>query len=451
MTGGLLEKAKSQEIELSPDSDDEVEAAVQQIDDGAGGLLAKVSASEDSAHPTQMDKILAGLSVALMLFSMYGLFNLSSLFSSTPVIGDNAGWLILVTTIAALATGSYALRNLVNGGTPLSKAQWMALVGAWLVLSLGPYLAAMNFAGSVAITGMTHDEDSNSISFDYRYSSSLLSSSGPFETVDVRVTQGGEEVWSGTAVAEESSPGLGSFTLSISDFYSENAFQVTGKKVTLETNDGSSYSATTTEVPYRVHAALSGLSEGMAVLDSRSLTRTIDDADGAMTGVIDDCDNCKDLLGVVLDVWAGSGLLDVDSDTRPAPAQGDYTILGEVFGPDGNIAFTYPLVTVDGTVASWDNSAGHGSGNGVIGDYGSQLNLPGTTTDGDPLGREYIERDDVLSDYGCYEFKVTVTMLEDWASGLAPTVSTDEFTFQREMNNNESGEQGIETLTLGCN
>lgn len=451
MSGGLLEKAKSQEIESSEGADEEVAAAVEELDDGSGGLLEKI-ATDGGGNSSSIvgNQALAGIAAALMLFSMYGLYNLGSLFAGTK-LGDNSGWLVLLTTIAALAVGSIAFKNIVNSGAPLSKKQWVALCGAWLVLSLGPYIAAMSFSGSLAITNMTHDEDTNNITLDYRYSSSLLGSSSDTETIDVRVTQGGVEVWSGTADAVESSPGLGSFTISIADFYTDNAFQVTGKKVAVEGSDGSSYNPTTTEVLYRVHASFPGLDEGMAVLDSRQLTRTIDDVDGVMTGVIDDCEDCKDLLGVVLDVWAGAGLAEVDDDVRPAAAQGDYTLLGEVFDPDGNIAFTYPLVTVDGTAATWDNSAGHGSGSGVIGDYASQLNLPGTTTDSDPLAREYIERDDILSDYGCYEFKVTVTMTEDWADGLDPTTTVEEFTFQRELNGDESGEQGVETLTAGCN
>ena len=101
--------------------------------------------------------------------------------------------------------------------------------------------------------------------------------------------------------------------------------------------------------------------------------------------------------------------------------------------------------------ASWDNTDGFGSGNGVVGDYSSQLNLPGTTTDGDPLGREYIERNDILSDYGCYEFRVTVTMTEEWASELDSTIAVEEFTFERGMNSDEDNSEGSETIILGCN
>ncbi|HIA24458.1 MAG TPA: hypothetical protein EYN78_01405, partial [Candidatus Poseidoniales archaeon] len=438
MSGGLLEKAQSQDNEAVVTPDEGVTAAVEDVEETSGGGLLERAAFNDGEINQHMSKgkVLAGFATLIMLFSMYGLFNLASMFNGTALAGFS-GLIILFTALVALGLGSMAYRELVNEGNPLAKVQWGALLVGWLILSLGPYVGGMNFSGSLAVTNVTHDEASNSLTFEFRQTSGLFGSAGSSDTLDVRVTQNGVDVWTSTVESVEGSNGLGSFSINISDFYSSNAFQVTGKKISIQGDDGNSYNPESTEVPYRLHASKSGLREGTIVLDSRTLTRHVDDADGAMTGVIDNCESCKDLLGVVLDVWVGTGNADFDSDIPPAAVQGDYTILGEVFDPDGTLTFTYPLVTVDGTIASWDNTDGFGSGNGVVGDYSSQLNLPGTTTDGDPLGREYIERNDILSDYGCYEFRVTVTMTEEWASELDSTIAVEEFTFERGMNSDE--------------
>jgi len=452
MSGGLLEKAQSQDNEAVVTPDDGVTAAVEDVESTSGGGLlerASFSGAEINQH-TPKGKVLAGFATLAMLCSMYGLFNLASLFNGSALAAF-AGPIILFTAIVALGLGSMAYRELVNGGNPLAKVQWGVLLVGWLILSLGPYVGGMNLSGSLAVTNVTHDEASNTLTFEFRQTSGLLGSGGSGDTLDVRVTQNGVDVWTSTVESTEGSNGIGTFSINISDFYSSNAFQVTGKIISIQGDNGNSYNPESTEVPYRLHASKSGLREGTIVLDSRTLTRHVDDADGAMTGVIDNCGSCKDLLGVVLDVWVGTGNAEFDSDISPAVVQGDYTILSEVFDPDGDLTFTYPLVTVDGTNATWNNSGGFGSGNGVVGDYSSQLNLPGTTTDGDPLGREYIERDFILSDYGCYEFRVTVTMTEDWANELDPTITIEEFTFERGMNSDEDNSEGSETIIIGCN
>ncbi len=451
MSGGLLEKAQSQDNNAATTPDEEVTAAVEDVEEtSSGGLLERASSEEGEGNPNHLKgQVLAGGAAIVMIFSMYGLFNLASMFSGTA-LASFSGIIILCTCLVALGLGSMAYSELLNAGNPLSKVQWGALLVGWLVLSVGPYIGGMNFSGALAVTDVTHDETTNSLTFEYRQTSGLFGSSAMSDTLDVRVTQDGVDIWTNTVESIDSGNGLGSFSINISDFYSDNAFQVTGKKISIEGNDGNSYNPDTTEVPYRLHASKSGLREGSIVLDSRTLTRYVDDADGAMTGVIDNCESCKDLLGVVLDVWVGTGNVDLDSDIPPAAVQGDYTILNEVFDPDGTLTFTYPLVTVDGTTAIWDNSEGFGSGSSVVGDYSSQLNLPGTTTDGDPLGREYIERDDILSDYGCYEFKVTVTMTEEWASELDPTIAVEQFTFDRGMNSDEDNSEGSESIILGC-
>jgi len=443
MSGGLLEKAQSQ--------DEEVVAAVEDVEETSGGGLLERATSGEGRDNQNLVKGqgLGFVAIIIMLFSMYGLYNLASMFSGTALAAFS-GIIILFTCLVALGLGSMAYRELVNEGNPLSKVQWGALLVGWLILSVGPYVGGMNFSGALAVTNVTHDETTNSLTFEYRQTSGLFGSSGMSDTLDVRVTQNGVDVWTSTVESIDGGNGLGSFSINISDFYSANAFQVTGKKISIQGDDGNSYNPDSTEVPYRLHASKSGLREGGIVLDSRTLTRHVDDADGAMTGVIDNCESCKDLLGVVLDVWVGTGNADFDSDIPPASVQGDYTILNEVFDPDGTLTFTYPLVTVDGTIATWDNSDGFGSGDAVVGDYSSQLNLPGTTTEGDPLAREYIERDDILSDYGCYEFRVTVTMTEEWANELAPTIAVEEFTFERGMNSDENDSEGSESIILGC-
>jgi hypothetical protein len=42
-------------------------------------------------------------------------------------------------------------------------------------------------------------------------------------------------------------------------------------------------------------------------------------------------------------------------------------------------------------------------------------------------------------------------MTEDWANELDPTITIEEFTFERGMNSDENDSEGSETIIIGCN
>jgi hypothetical protein len=124
MSGGLLEKAQSQ--------DEEVVAAVEDVEETSGGGLLERATSGEGRDNQNLVKGqgLGFVAIIIMLFSMYGLYNLASMFSGTALAAFS-GIIILFTCLVALGLGSMAYRELVNEGNPLSKVQWGALLVGW--------------------------------------------------------------------------------------------------------------------------------------------------------------------------------------------------------------------------------------------------------------------------------------------------------------------------------
>ena len=75
--------------------------------------------------------------------------------------------------------------------------------------------------------------------------------------------------------------------------------------------------------------------------------------------------------------------------------------------------------------ASWDSMSGqYGSGSATVGDFGSELILDGSLEDF-AINMYYIPRDDWQeSDYGCYEFTVSVTQSPPWGDRTAHVSTT---------------------------
>ena len=76
-------------------------------------------------------------------------------------------------------------------------------------------------------------------------------------------------------------------------------------------------------------------------------------------------------------------------------------------------------------LAQWDSNNGeYGGGSANVGAEGSQLPLEGSVDDFD-LNTKFIPIEDwSVSDYGCYEFQVSVTQAPPWGDRTAHVASS---------------------------
>ncbi|DAC62114.1 MAG TPA: hypothetical protein HA357_04430, partial [Candidatus Thalassarchaeaceae archaeon] len=166
----------------------------------------------------------------------------------------------------------------------------------------------------------------------------------------------------------------------------------------------------------------SGDSELSYTLTSSSLQRTVTDVQAEIIGAIGfgvDCDNGKDscVVGLAMRTWSG-----VESTNRPSGLlHSNYNVVANLYYENtqsSSKSISYPSISVVNGDATWDSMNGkYGSGSETnVGDYGSELALPGSVED-QGVGMEYIPVDDMeINDYGCYIFEVTTTQDEFWSS-----------------------------------
>ena len=418
MSGGLLEKAKAVEKK------DEVAEAVEAVIE----TPAAASASSGSELSSKAKMWLGGFAV-ITLFNIYGLLTLNTLFGGTPV-GDYAGILVLLTLGLGFYVGMMAWREARLAGGPMTTGNWVVYGMAFMLLSVGPYVAGMDMGGSVAISEVAYADDGSTIDVTFYHSAGLMGTAFSGDSVDVTITQGAAVVYEGAVsvtLTETASGTKGSMTMNIADFYDGNANAVTGKNwVTLTADDGY-WIPVTTATKYTLSISVGGASEGTTALDEYQLTRTINDVDGEATPIHSqdadggECDGGKEacVRGIALTAGVGISNSGVDADTSPARSMGWYTLDATFAYKDGGEdMIVYPTVTVTKTTAEWDADGGaYGSGGGIIGEHGSSMLLEGSTTDGDSANRLHFPREDVFSDYGCYTLTMSVTNDATWGGG----------------------------------
>ena len=98
--------------------------------------------------------------------------------------------------------------------------------------------------------------------------------------------------------------------------------------------------------------------------------------------------------------------------SRHDPTTGESRPVNAVLMEEGDVAISYPTITVEKTMASWSSSGGRfGSGSATFGEINSEIRFEGSKIDPDSGGLTYIPLDhfDSAGDYGCYTFTVEVS------------------------------------------
>jgi hypothetical protein len=415
MSGGLLEKAK----QVSGDSDDDVGAA-------ADAVIETKTMPNPSQQPLMLYAAVGSLVVCLpLLYIMQWL----------PAY---SGAVIFLMLIGSAYTASLHIRKNRNNGEALNNMQWTSIAVVYLLLAGIPYVAAMDFGGSILLNYDTADDDldgfgnwidegANTVTLDLRHSSGLLGDGFEGGDVFVTVSQDGSETWSGEVNVIMTSGfegNTGEVTLSIADFYSMNAQRV--KSFT------ASGSPVMEDHPYTVCVTVNvtGASD-CTDLPTLELTRTVSDVDEKATGHSSDQDctggheSCIDYIEI--QGWVGVGSDLSDSNTVPARIRGDYQIDMSMSFEDGTVTVDYSTITVDGTVASWDDDT-CGAGPMSIGVTYTEFFF-------ECEDNTQFESDDTLSEgYGCYTLTVTSSQ-----EGVEMASSSSHYEFEEKQESNNDG------------
>jgi hypothetical protein len=411
MSGGLLEKAK----QVSGDSDEDVGAA-------ADAVIETKTVPNQSQQPLML--YAAGGSLLVCMVLLY-------IMQWLPAY---SGAVIFLMLIGSVYTASLHVSNTRNNGEALNSMQWTSIAVVYLLLAGLPYVGAMDFGGSLLLNYDTTDDDldgygnwidegANTVTLDLRHSSGLLGSGFEGGNIQVTVSQDGSETWSGEVNVVMSS-GLegntGEVTLSIADFYSMNAQRV--KSFT------ASGSPVMEEHPYTVCVDVDGASD-CTDLPTLELTRTVSDVDEKATGHSSDQDctggheSCIDYIEI--QGWVGVGSDISDSNTVPARIRGDYQIDMTMSFEDGTVTVDYSTITVDGTVASWDDDT-CGAGPMSIGVTYTEFFF-------ECEDNTQFESDDTLSEgYGCYTLTVTSSQ-----EGVEMASSSSHYEFEENQDSSE--------------
>ncbi len=285
----------------------------------------------------------------------------------------------------------------------LGRQRTAVLVVVYLLVAAVPYIAGMSFSDSITITDSELSDDSSTITLTIRGSSSANSA-------DISISFSENEIFTESVpFSINRADGIGDYgeiELTISDWYQANSVG-SDEYVVSVTVGASSHSFT---------------------LQSVHLQRTIDDvksSTAAAIGTAADCDSSKDscVVGVALTAWAG---LDAIGSNPPGGLPfADYTLDASLMYEGSTTAITYPTVTVVNGLAQWDSNNGeYGGGSANVGAEGSQLPLEGSVDDFD-LNTKFIPIEDwSVSDYGCYEFQVSVTQAPPWGDRTAHVASS---------------------------
>ena len=392
-TGGLLQKALEQQENNDNSSDVQVSSGI---------LEDAVIPKSTNNDVISIQKIIAALGIGgllpIIIIMWFGIYIIPDTFPITAILP-------LVSVISFIVVWIFlGIGTPVSFGGPGVKVFPAVIVAtSYLSMILLPIILGSVLVGDMSIGDIEITDDGNNLEIKIRQNG------GSSSPVDAGIMIG---TWSQTMELKiDKSDGYGDYgklIITISDFYVGNALPSTD---------------------YIMEITVNGISMS-ATLDSNHLSRTIDDVQGQTSPVIsessDDCgsyDNC--VIGVSLVSWSG-----LKSNSRPASLPlADYNLSAALYYEDGKIAIDYPDVSVTGSPlnpfaqAEWNSNSGEfGSGNYVIGDFGSELPLEGSTNHPDFSEIKYVPKDQwEESEHGCYYFVVEVTQNSAWTDQLVVT------------------------------
>jgi len=284
-------------------------------------------------------------------------------------------------------------------GENFNKVTASLVTASFLAVSALPVVFVAILGGDLSLDVLEYEEDGEEITL------TLRKNGIGSDSFDAEISISWQEsiVWSDNIpFAVDKSDGRGDYgtiSLQVEDFYQGNAF--TGNSQQPET-------------PYTLSVSVDDFN-WERTLDSSFLTRNVTGASSFVSGVFsDNPDDCQDkgencLVGVTLMGWAG---LDSGS-TIPTNLQFSSYTVNAVLMEEGDIAISYPTISVQKTAASWSSSDGRfGSGSATFGEINSEIRFEGSQIDPNSGSLTYIPLSDFqesAGDYGCYTFTVDVT------------------------------------------
>ncbi|HIG33275.1 MAG TPA: hypothetical protein EYQ11_00115 [Candidatus Poseidoniales archaeon] len=306
--------------------------------------------------------------------------------------------------VVALLAGSFAILWLgfdlgIPGRANFSKVTASLVTASFLLVSVFPVVFIAILGGDLSLDLLGYEEDGEEITLTLRKNGI---GSDSFDA-NLSIERQGSIIWSNSIPFKiDKSDGRGDYAIisvEVDDFYEGNAFTGNSQQP---------------EIPYTLSIRVDDFN-WERTLDSSFLTRNITGAGSYVSGVFsDDSNDCQDkgencIVGVTLMGWVG---LDSGS-TIPTNLQFSSYTVNAVLMEEGDVAISYPAISVENTVASWASSDGRfGSGSATFGEINSEIRFEGSQIDPDSGGLSYIPFDhfeESAGDYGCYTFTVDVS------------------------------------------
>lgn len=396
-SSGLLDKAKAREDEIAETADAEL---VPEIESTSKEFNVSEQPTDGADDGWKNAPFTAG--AALLVVSMVGFFFLKEV----------PGIVVLGIFIVSFGLAGHGMTGglKINAG---NRKKWISLGVAWLIFGGIPYIGGANTGGNISVSldqNTPLDEAENTLNFFYYSSGGLFGSGVGDDPITVRIEHDGT-VWTGEVPGDGD---RGEFQLSIDDFYSGNAQYVSDIQEVENPHLGKYDAPVTSERPYILTVeSARGAKSNQYEITSALMTRTIDDIDIEMvlfsetvTNDPEDPDDDEEYEGVILKGWFGHMASEFDGALRPNGVQSDYTV-SSVVEVDNSIILEYPVITVDGTTATWDDTY-FGDGVGKVGESASDFEYEGDA-EGPNTGISYFTKDQIYDGDGCYTFTVTIT------------------------------------------
>ena len=370
--------------------------------DNRQGLLEKISEQRpemlDAEINEQAQKKLGSSRIAVtLLISLLLLLAYTAMQFGIFLDYDLKVVLALLATIFVILWVGFDLG--LPSGENFNKVTASLVTASFLAVSALPVVFVAILGGDLSLDLVEYEEDGEEITL------TLRKNGIGSDSFDAEISISWQEsiVWSDNIpFAVDKSDGRGDYgtiSLQVEDFYQGNAF--TGNSQQPET-------------PYTLSVSVDDFN-WERTLDSSFLTRNVTGASSFVSGVFsDNPDDCQDkgencLVGVTLMGWAG---LDSGS-TIPTNLQFSSYTVNAVLMEEGDIAISYPTISVQKTAASWSSSDGRfGSGSATFGEINSEIRFEGSQIDPNSGSLTYIPLSDFqesAGDYGCYTFTVDVT------------------------------------------
>ena len=370
--------------------------------DNRQGLLEKISEQRpemlDAEINEQAQKKLGSSRIAVtLLISLLLLLAYTAMQFGIFLDYDLKVVLALLATIFVILWVGFDLG--LPSGENFNKVTASLVTASFLAVSALPVVFVAILGGDLSLDVLEYEEDGEEITL------TLRKNGIGSDSFDAEISISWQEsiVWSDNIpFAVDKSDGRGDYgiiSLQVEDFYQGNAF--TGNSQQPET-------------PYTLSVSVDDFN-WERTLDSSFLPRNVTGASCFVSGVFSDNhddfqdkgENC--LVGVTLMRWAG---LDSGS-TIPTNLQFSSYTVNAVLMEEGDIAISYPPISVQKTAASGASSDGRfGSGSATFGEINSEIRFEGSQIDPNSGSLTYIPLSDFqesAGDYGCYTFTVDVT------------------------------------------